>query len=323
MCRAGLACPNVVFVALRKIRREGDASALFARGRLWQSEAMFGSVIVRAVFAALALASALVSAARAATDVDLELVLAVDVSWSMDPEEQRLQRDGYVEAFRDPQIVKAIQSGPLGRIAVTFFEWAGPDIHFMVVPWTLIDGQSAAADLAMTLSQRQISRHRMTSISSALQYAMRQLDASPFRGNRRVIDVSGDGPNNAGVSPVTNVRDEVLARGIVINGLPIMLKIGQAGNYGWGQDLVDLDAYYAHCVIGGPGSFVIPIRAREEFATATRQKLLQEISSAPPSRPRVMRAQAPAPESGATKDGYDCLIGEKNWRRDFPGWGRF
>ena len=136
--------------------------------------------------------------ARADTNVDLELVLAVDVSWSMDPEEQRLQRDGYVEAFRDPQIIKAIQSGPQGRIAVTYVEWAGPDIQFVVVPWMLIDGAKAAQGWPTRLAERQISRHRMTSISSALQFSARQFDASPYRGLRRVIDVSGDGPNNSG-----------------------------------------------------------------------------------------------------------------------------
>ena len=260
------------------------------------------------------------AAAQAETDVDLELILAVDVSWSMDPDEQRLQRDGYVEAFRDPHVVRAIQSGPRGRIAVTYFEWAGPDIQFMVVPWTVIDGAVAAADLAATLGERQISRHRMTSISSALQYAARQLDASPYRGARRVIDVSGDGPNNAGPSPVTRIRDELVRRGIVINGLPIMLKVGLPSGYGWGQDLPDLDVYYATCVIGGPGSFMIPIRTRAEFATATRQKLLQEISSAPQSR--VTRVQAPSLVPPAAS-GSDCEIGEKNWRRDFPGWQRF
>ena len=159
----------------------------------------------------------------------------------------------------------------------------------------------------------------MTSISSAMQFAGRQLDANPFRGARRVIDVSGDGPNNAGPSPVTRTRDDLLQRGVVINGLPIMLKSGQPNSYGWGQDLTDLDAYYSTCVIGGPGSFMIAIRTREEFATATRQKLLQEISALPVgSRTYRVQAVGPAPEGS-----YDCEIGEKNWRRDFPGWSRF
>lgn len=242
--------------------------------------------------------------------VDLHLVLAVDVSWSMDPEEQRLQRDGYVEAFRDPQVIKAIQSGRAGRIAVTYFEWAGADIQFMVIPWTIVDGPETARHLADQLAERRISRHRMTSISSAMQYARRVLADAPGEAPRRVVDISGDGPNNSGVSPVTIVRDELLADGIVINGLPIMLKTGNASPYGFGQDIADLDVYYARCVIGGLGSFMIPIRQTAEFATATRQKLLLEISGH--TVPRLFRAQHTPSEAA---EPYDCLVGERNWRR--------
>lgn len=255
--------------------------------------------------------------------VDLHLVLAVDVSWSMDPEEQRLQRDGYVDAFRDNAVIKAIQSGPVGRIAVTYFEWAGADIQFMVVPWMIVEGPASAHRLADQLSERRIARHRMTSISSALEYAHRLLREAPGVAARRVVDVSGDGPNNGGVAPVTLVRDALLADGVVINGLPIMLKTGGEGGLGagFGQDISDLDEYYAQCVTGGPGSFVIPIRTRAEFATATRQKLLQEISWVP--EPTVLRVQRttelPPPQGGS----YDCLIGERNWRRYFLDRGRF
>jgi hypothetical protein len=278
-----------------------------------------------AAIALMALSPALALAQNATpAEVDLNLVLAVDVSWSMDPEEQRLQRDGYVGAFRDPQVIKAIQSGPQQRIAVTYFEWAGPDIHFIVVPWMIVDGQGAAHKLAEDLSKREISRHRMTSISSALQFADRQLAASPFRAPRRVIDVSGDGPNNSGMAPVTLVRDELLANGVIINGLPITLKTGHTSGFGWGQDIGDLDAYYSNCVIGGPGSFMIPIKKLDEFATATRQKLLLEISDL--RQPQLHRVQdgnlGPAP-NGATKSGYDCLVGERNWRRRFRDWDRF
>jgi hypothetical protein len=277
--------------------------------------------LLSVVLAALVLVGAPFSRALAqSATVDLHLVLAVDVSWSMDPDEQRLQRDGYVEAFRDPQVIKAIQSGPTGRIAVTYFEWAGADIHFLVVPWTIIDGLAAARRLADQLSERRISRHRMTSISSALEFAHRLMREAPGTPARRVVDVSGDGPNNAGTAPVTLARDALLADGIIINGLPIMLKAGQANEWsGFGQDIADLDDYYVHCVIGGPGSFMIPIRKREEFATATRQKLLLEISGL--DLPRVHRTQLaplPAPEAGQ----YDCLVGERNWRRYYGG-GRF
>ena len=266
---------------------------------------------------ALPLVPALAPALAQNVAVDLHLVLAVDVSWSMDPDEQRLQRDGYVEAFRDSAVIKAIQAGPTGRIAVTYFEWAGADIQFLVVPWVVIDGPQSAYRLADTLARQQISRHRMTSISSALEYAHRLMREAPGSAPRRVVDVSGDGPNNSGASPVTTARDMLLADGIIVNGLPIMLKAGTESGYsaGFGQDIDDLDQYYANCVIGGPGSFMIPIRKSEEFATATRQKLLQEISWV---IPRVLKAQfvPPAPLV-VPESSYDCLVGEKNWRRYF------
>jgi hypothetical protein len=239
------------------------------------------------------------------TDVDLELVLAVDVSLSMDLEEQRLQRDGYVAAFRDPEVHKAITSGSRGRIAVIYMEWAGAPTQQVVVPWTVIDGPAAARAFADRLEAVPISRARMTSISAALQYSARLFETSGARGVRRVIDVSGDGPNNAGM-PVVPVRDDVTAKGIVINGLPIILKLA-AGFF----DLPDLDQYYVDCVIGGAGSFMIPIKQRSEFQTATRRKLLLEISGLEPP-PQLIRVQAPAEKS-------DCLIGEKQWQRYMDG----
>ena len=239
--------------------------------------------------------------------VDLELVIAVDVSLSMDIEEQRLQRDGYVAAFRDPEIHKAITSGPNGRIAVTYLEWAGPANQQVVLPWTVIDGARAANTVADRLEHAPISRARMTSISAALQSSGRLFETSASRGIRRVIDVSGDGPNNAGV-PVVPIRDELIAKGIVINGLPIMLKL-PAGFF----DLADLDLYYTDCVIGGTGAFMIPIKEKSEFLTATRRKLLLEISGWEPP-PRIIRVQA-----GGDRPQSDCLIGEKQWQRYMDG----
>ncbi len=243
--------------------------------------------------------------AQAQTPVDLELVIAVDVSLSMDLDEQRLQRDGYVSAFRDAEVQAAITSGAYGRIAVVYMEWAGPPSQQVVIPWTLLDGPPAANAFADRLEAAPISRARMTSISSALQFSGRLFASSGARGIRRVVDVSGDGPNNAG-PPVVDARDELVAAGIVVNGLPIMLKLA-AGFF----DLADLDRYYADCVIGGSGAFMIPIKQRSEFKTATRQKLLLEIAGrAPPAR--VIRVQAPAEAS-------DCLIGEQQWRRYMDG----
>jgi uncharacterized protein DUF1194 len=245
--------------------------------------------------------------AIAQTPVDLELVIAVDVSLSMDLEEQRLQRDGYVAAFRDAEVHKAITSGPHGRIVVTYMEWAGPPTQQVVIPWTVIDGPQAAQALADRLENVPISRARMTSISAALDFSGRLFETSGMRGIRRVIDVSGDGPNNAG-PPVMHVRDELVSKGIVINGLPILLKL-PSGYF----DIADLDRYYADCVIGGTGSFMLPIKDRSEFRTATRRKLLLEISGLEPPA-RLIRVESPAAEGGS-----DCFIGERQWRRYMDG----
>jgi len=242
----------------------------------------------------------------AQTAVDLELVLAVDVSLSMDMDEQRLQRDGYVQALRDPEVQKAIASGPNGRITVTYMEWAGPPSQTVVIPWTIIDGPAAARAFADQLEAAPISRARMTSISAALTFSKALLANSGARGIRRVIDVSGDGPNNAGF-PVTGIRDELIADGIVINGLPIVLKRSNS----WGMfDLEHLDRYYTDCVIGGTGAFMIPIREPGEFKTAARRKLLLEISGLE-TQARVFRTQV--------TETMDCSVGERQWRRYLDG----
>ena len=242
----------------------------------------------------------------AQTAVDLELVLAVDVSLSMDMDEQRLQRDGYVQALRDPEVQKAIASGPNGRIAITYMEWAGPPSQTVVIPWTIIDSPAAAQAFADKLEAAPISRARMTSISAALSFSKSLLASSGVRGIRRVIDVSGDGPNNAGFT-VTGIRDELINDGIVINGLPIVLKRSNS----WSMfDLEHLDRYYTDCVIGGTGAFMIPIRDPGEFKTATRRKLLLEISGLE-TPARVIRAQV--------TETMDCSVGERQWRRYLDG----
>lgn len=243
------------------------------------------------------------TAASADTTVDLELVLAVDVSLSMDLEEQRLQRDGYIGALLDPHVLSAIQSGPHGRIAVSYIEWAGPGSHSTVLPWTIIDGRESAEQVAKQLAEAPISRLRMTSISSALSRAGQQLESNPYRGLRRVIDISGDGPNNSG-APVEPIRDELIKNGVIINGLPVILRPSQSSFF----DISYLDRYYADCVIGGPGAFMVPIREKSEFATATRQKLLLEISGVEQA-PQLVRVQLRSEEK------TDCMVGENLWRR--------
>jgi hypothetical protein len=251
------------------------------------------------------LACAVSTVALAQTPVDLELVLAVDVSLSMDVDEQRLQRDGYVSALRDPDVQKAIASGPHGRIAVTYVEWAGPLTQHVVIPWLVIDSAASANAVADRLEATPITRARMTSISGALQFARGLFDSSGVRGIRRAIDVSGDGPNNAG-GPVKAIRDQVVAEGIVINGLPLVLKAPTSF-----FDHPHLDRYYAECVIGGTGAFMIPVRDRTEFRTATRRKLLLEISGLPLT-PHVVPVQNTTPD-----ESEDCMAGERMWRRYF------
>ncbi len=245
--------------------------------------------------------------------VDVELVLAVDISLSMDPDEQRLQREGYIAALRDPEIIKAIRGGQHGRIAVTYVEWAGPDIQIQLMPWRVIDGRASAEAFVAELAGKDYSRYRRTSISAALDFSARLFDETAFRAGRRVIDVSGDGANNSG-APLLPIRDRIIESGVVINGLPIILR-PTMGYSSW--DLPNLDLYYANCVIGGPGSFMIPITKPEEFSTATRQKLLLEISGITPE-PRIMRTQLGPPPVGAPQageGGYDCALLERGIRR--------
>lgn len=236
-----------------------------------------------------------------AIPVDTELVLAVDVSYSMDPEEQQLQREGYVAALTSHEFLQALRSGIHARLAITYFEWAGPFDQKIIVPWRLIEGPETADGVASDIARASYRRASRTSISGALQFGKPLFDASGFNGIRRVIDVSGDGANNSG-PPVTLARDDVLAAGITVNGLPIMLKRPNT----FTMDIENLDIYYEDCVIGGPGAFIVPIHNRDQFKEAIRTKLVLEIAGRTPERP-VAPAQAQAPR-------MSCMIGERLWR---------
>jgi hypothetical protein len=252
------------------------------------------------VLALALLLSAAAPAAAGPPEVDLALVLAVDISNSMDPEEQELQREGFIQAFRSPVVHAAIRSGLLGRIAVTYMEWAGSTNQQVVMPWTVIDGPEPALAFAATLSRSPTRRAPRTSISGAIDFSMSLLEQSGVDPVRRVIDISGDGANNQG-RLVTDARNEAVARGVTINGLPIMLK--RPGGY-W--DVANLDLYYRDCVIGGPGAFMVPVRERAQFVAAIRTKIIREIAGLDPD-PRIEPAQA---SSG-------CLAGEiGNWERN-------
>ncbi|MCC6984450.1 MAG: DUF1194 domain-containing protein [Bauldia sp.] len=235
-----------------------------------------------------------------AEEVDLELILAVDISGSMEFDEALTQRRGYVEALRHPEVVRAIQSGLLGKIALTVVEWAGPGIQFIAVPWTVVEDQESAESVAVALSGMPLFQYRGTSISSSLLFTSALFQDNGFEGTRRVIDISGDGPNNMGVS-VVYVRDMVLAEGIVINGLPIMINPS-----GMGLSMLGLDVYYEDCVIGGPGSFIIPVDSADQFAEAIRRKLVLEIAAAPapPADAELIPVQTRVPR-------IDCFIGER------------
>jgi hypothetical protein len=239
-------------------------------------------------------------APAADVEVDLELVLAVDVSRSMDPGEQQLQRDGYVAAFRHPEVIQAIQSGAIGKIAVTYFEWAGAGWQQMVAPWTVIANAADAEAFAQKLSSTSANREFGTSISSGLFYAVGRFEGNGFTSYRQTIDVSGDGPNNSGRA-VAETRDWVVGRGITINGLPIVLRPSYAdGIYG----IPNLDAYYRDCVIGGPGAFMIAVTDPANFETAIRRKLVTEIAGLPA---KVMQAADITSDAAPA----DCLAGEK------------
>jgi uncharacterized protein DUF1194 len=249
-------------------------------------------------------------AAGAAEDtrpvVDVELVLAVDVSYSMDMDELAIQREGYAQAIISKEFLQALKSGPTGKITVTYFEWAASSDQKTIIPWRLIDGPETADAVANEIMKTPIRRASRTSISGAIYFAMPLFKEDPYQGLRRVIDISGDGPNNDGAL-VTGARDEALSKGIVINGLPIMVKEPSYST----MDIDNLDWYYEDCVIGGPGAFVVPIKDREKFKEAIRTKLLLEVAGRVPDRPIVHVADRDPRVS--------CTIGEKIWR---DRWGR-
>ena len=220
-----------------------------------------------ALHAGLILTAGALAGPALAEPVDVELILAVDVSLSMSPEELAIQRDGYAAALTHPDVVRAIEGGAHGRIAIAYVEWAGADVQHVIVPWTLVANAGDARGVAERLTLAPSNSARRTSISGALAFAADLFAESPHRGLRRVVDVSGDGPNNQG-APVVAARDALVARGITVNGLPLMTTgTGYAGRF----DLAGLDAYYRDCVIGGPGAFMIPVNEWSQFRAAVRR----------------------------------------------------
>ena len=238
------------------------------------------TAIVAAALACLIGAVAGPTAARAET-VDLLLVLAADVSRSVDEEEFNLQRKGYAQAMTDPRVLRAISGGRHHAIAITFIEWSGAADQNVVVDWTLVRDEEGAAGVAATMLSAPRSFLGRTSISAAIDFAMQRLAAAPDRADKRVIDVSGDVTNNAGRS-LTEARDEAVAAGVTINGLAIVNTRSSPGYAFHAQPPGGLPKYYEENVIGGPGAFLIHLDNFDSFADAITRKLVSEIAGTPP-----------------------------------------
>jgi hypothetical protein len=218
-------------------------------------------------------ALSLASRARAQTEVDLQLVLAIDVSRSIDEVEAELQRRGYIEALTSAKVIDAILSGEHKRIALCYVEWAGTHYQMVVIDWTTIDSEASAHRFADRLAEAPRTSQSWTAVGAALAFAAQQFDNSGYLSKRRIIDISGDGRTNDG-PPAEMVRDRLVMQGIVINGLPVMMN---RNNFGRPPDTL-LDKYYEENVIGGPGSFMVVASNFDDFGRAVRNKLVREIS---------------------------------------------
>ena len=241
---------------------------------------------MRSLVIAALIALGLAAPARAAAPepVDVELILAVDVSRSIDPQEQELQFRGYAAAFRDPKTIEGIRGGPVGAIAVMLFTWSDHHVQETLVPWTLIHDEASARAFADAIDAAPKRVWLYTSISGAIEYGVRQFGQA-FEGTRRVMDISGDGANNSG-PPVSEARDAAIAQGVTINGLAII----DANPGPWAQHQPPLDAYYQEEVIGGAGCFLVVADGFDAFETAVKRKLIREIAmSWPENDPGIVR----------------------------------
>ena len=236
---------------------------------------LFGTAVVATLSVAAPNQRRIVASAETGQNsaVDVELALAVDVSYSMETDEQKLQREGYAEAITSPEFLQMVKSGQLGRIAISYFEWAASGDVKLIVKQRIIDGPDSANLVGMEILSAPLRRASRTSISGAINFSVKLFGKSEYHAARRVIDISGDGPNNSG-EIVTAARDKAVALGITINGLPIMTREPSSPNV----DIKDLDIYYEDCVIGGPGAFAMVIKSRDQFKAAIKRKLVQEVA---------------------------------------------
>jgi hypothetical protein len=243
--------------------------------------------LFRTILGVLALFAA-VTGARAQEQVDLLLVLASDVSRSVDTRKLELQRQGYAAALANPRVIEAIRSGPHGRIAICFVEWSGATSQKLVIDWTIVGDAASARKIGDQMLELPRSFADRTSIASGLEFSLKQLESAPFQATRRTIDVSGDGTNNSG-RDIASMRDEVLAKGITINGLVILSDTPLPWNPEHTNPPGGLDEYYRRNVTGGPGSFVMVAENHNSFGQAIVKKLIAEIAWNPPPRPVIMR----------------------------------
>src|SRR3954452_23804765 len=246
------------------------------------------SYLLRTILGIIALAFAFCGAARAAEQVDLLLVLASDVSRSVDTRKFELQRQGYAAALSNPRVIDAIKSGPNGRIAICFVEWSGATSQKLVIDWAIVSDMASARKIGDQLLELPRSFADRTSIAAGLEFSLVQLNNAPFEAPRRTIDVSGDGTNNSG-RDIASVRDEVLARGITINGLVILSDTPLPWNPEHTNPPGGLDGYYRNNVVGGPGSFVMVAENHDSFGQAIVKKMIAEIAWLEPAQPARLR----------------------------------
>ncbi|QNL20217.1 DUF1194 domain-containing protein [Hyphobacterium sp. CCMP332] len=234
----------------------------------------------------IGLISAMQAAAQDLIEVDLELVLAVDISYSVDEDEARRQREGYVAALAHPDVISAIEGGPLGRIAVTYVEWADSRFQRAAADWTVIASEADALGFAATVAAAPLERGHYTAIGAAIADSVRRIETNQYQGYRRLIDISGDGPQNQGMD-LAEARAMADEARIIINGLPVITD--QPGR--WVRPVeVNLDAYFEENVITGPGAFALAARTADEFRTAILRKMTLEIAGAAPAPVELVQA---------------------------------
>jgi hypothetical protein len=244
--------------------------------------------LLRTILGVATLVLAMAGVARAAEQVDLLLVLASDVSRSVDTRKFELQRQGYAAALSNPRVIEAIKSGPHGRIAICFVEWSGATSQKLVIDWTIVSDLASARKIGDQMLELPRSFADRTSISAGLDFAMSLLERAPFEAPRRTIDVSGDGTNNSG-RDIASARDEVLAKGVTINGLVILSDTPLPWNPEHTNPPGGLDNYYRNNVTGGPGSFVMVAESHDSFGQAIVKKMIAEIAWLKPERPILLR----------------------------------